>query len=100
MNVLDLFTFAVDRVRRAGELLSVEWDRTGGPRGALKSTGNTGLLQTILNAVSGVSRPLEGSRSVLINAGWGIRPGLCIESYAAPPESLYSSIASSHYRNI
>jgi len=55
MNVLDLFTFAVDRVRRAGELLSVEWDRTGGPRGALKSTGNTGLLQTILNAVSGIS---------------------------------------------
>lgn len=33
MNVLDLLTPAVDRVHRAGELLSAEWHRTGGPRG-------------------------------------------------------------------
>jgi len=33
MNVLDLLNPAVDRVRRAGELLSAEWHRTGGPRG-------------------------------------------------------------------
>lgn len=33
MNVLGLLNPAVDRVRRAGELLSAEWHRTDGPRG-------------------------------------------------------------------